>query len=403
MCTLAHRLLLWLHLLHLEQSKACEEAAERKEDCALHRGSPPAPSQGIDPPGMSSDAAVVARLAAALFQYEEKMQAENLTRVLLLEELLDTSSTVRKASVHARRRLRQQHGAVRRLSLSDELARAARRSSRCSRPPASIDAVRTLRDLEHFLGPRHFAWWRQTVEVKPTSCPQHVLNKSLNADTGAPSAEQPIYALRPLPLQATVGKSEEESCNDTCDDDDALDVLIDENDTPEQNAAAASEVEAEKEADAANAAYAKARRAADEASYAAARAATLAGCPLPENISHIDPAERNTSDRMDAGAALRTPDVDLENVNLVVQPVLGSGAAGQWHHSSADALTCVVCELDDVVVGGADEGGSAAGEDRLVACDTCGAPVHAYCACTSEVNEKKLLFCCNHCCAAQST
>lgn len=414
-CRFANRLLMWLHLVRLalvrdsaEEKKECEGCRQHtltpvQEHTHLH--APPSPSISSVLIA-SSDASVVAHLLEAAYDYEAAKLHENYTRAVLLEELLNSSVVMQRASAKARHRLRQQHGALRHVSLSEPFAKAAlenrypaaskaaqqRHLQQCSRrkselppPPHSAplyaeEAVaRVLRDVEAFLSPPHFTWWVASMD-----------------GGGVSSAQNSIRSLSPAALQAHREKRGEPGCSDDEESDEALMEALLTEEAEEGDEKVEGEVEMDAACDAAR------RKAARQAVVQAARQATLAGRSTSEND-----VLRCTS-RMETREVLH-PDVSLEDVSLVLQPVLGSGVSGQWHRAdttndeASSSLACVVCELegilpgDDVHIDNKEE--REVVEDVLVTCATCGAPVHTTCACMREAGSKMIFFCCTYCAA----
>ncbi|KPI86364.1 hypothetical protein ABL78_4590 [Leptomonas seymouri] len=419
-CHTANLLLMWLHLLQLKQAmdnvKASGRLQQKPAPVANEPSSTTASADGLGRPAPASDAAVVARLLDAMYAYEAAKAEENLTRVLLMHELLSTSATVRSASSGTRRRLQQQHTALRRLSISETLAKAAierhvrsnlkgqsgstRTASQHSR---SANAVDVLRELERVLTPPHFLWWRSTIEASsppppPASCEVCPGSVTKHVDAAVTSTGGPATSpLPPVPLQSQAA----EFMKDWSDDDsvETLDALTDLDEAAVHEGVTTT-------------AYEERCRAA----YAAAKKATLAGCPLPEarvpssSVAHLTPGlaacSAAASGATAVGAASAEPlciDEELNDVHMVMQPVLGGvGVRTPWLHANTVGagngscqLTCVVCELegDMPTANGRDEDVC----DGLVACATCGALVHACCACTGEVGGKQGYFCCSHC------
>ncbi|KPA75821.1 hypothetical protein ABB37_08337 [Leptomonas pyrrhocoris] len=388
------------------------------EEGSGHPQRAPAPSATARPPTSTvaavSDASVVAQLLEASREYDAAKSEENYTRLLLRDELLRSSATVRGASSAARHRLHRHHAALRHVSLSHPLAQAAleqhvrfvgrgQRRSRhvASRDSQAADALDVLREVEAFLTTPHFTWWMNTVAASgPLRCSPpppdspgatYVDPAEKHADALTGPTHSP---LPPAALQTTVERLREQRSEGAVAAAE-LDTLL-------------SAVEAVEDEEVTAAAYAEKRKTADAAAYAAAKRATLAGCPLPDGGAPSPVSVHPTSGcspspaAVNAAAAPLCTEGQLEDVDLVMQPVLGGGVRLARLHPNTttdgdapDCLTCVVCELEGVLT--ADDVRTEDRYDVLVACATCGALVHQCCACTGEACGEARNFCCRHC------
>ncbi|KAK7197629.1 hypothetical protein NESM_000713900 [Novymonas esmeraldas] len=366
----AHRLLL------------CLQVAESM--CGSAASSPPSAAAGTRaaPRRLPMGERVLASLYAAVVEYEAALRLENLTRRLLVEELHSASDAVREASPEARQSLRQRHPALRHLSLSRDAMPSAAAVDETS--PAALPAagatVSAADQLRVYLSPLLFSWWLAAVGPSAASS-----SADLHVDAAAAAAD--VQPRPPLPLHPPPPS--------TSHDAELADLGWDD-----------ADVEAEEPMDgaeaAANVAYARERAEADRAALLAAQRATVAGCPMRDDVEVMS---------TDAAAAVAAE----RDVSLVVHPVLG-GVAQRRRCGSGDGVDaameageaagtavhmCAVCELDGLLPA-ADSASpplqpevAAADDEALLPCRTCQAWVHRYCACHDAVDD--VVYCCSHC------